>query len=268
MKDPLPLSVSIIAKNEAENLKRCLESLQGIAKEIILVHNDCTDKTVETGKSFGAKCVENAWQGYIEQKNFALSKCSEDWILSLDADEALSEKLKDSIQAFLRQEKTSENYDGALFCRCSFFLGRWIRHGDWYPDKKVRLVRKGKARWVGTNPHDKMKINGKGACKLLKGDLLHYSYGSLREIPSKAIKYSDLYLENQCPPAKPPSLVISGVARPLWRFFRAYVLRFGILDGAAGFIIAFSTAYETMIRHGRQWERFHVAKRTKEDFEK
>jgi glycosyltransferase involved in cell wall biosynthesis len=257
MISPLPLSVAIIAKNEERKIKRCLGSLRDIASEIILVYNDCTDKTVEVAESFGAKCFENKWCGHIEQKNFALNKCTYSWILCIDADEALSRKLKISIKNFIKNEEKNQQYDGALFNRCSFFLGKWIRHGDWYPDKKIRIVRNGKASWYGKNPHDKIILNDKGKSKLLKGDLLHYSYNNLREIPIKAIAFSDLYIANT-KNAGFQNLFISSVLRPFWRFFRSYILRLGFLDGSAGFVIALSIAYETMLRHGRLWERVNL----------
>ena len=255
MAKTLPLSISVIAKNEATNLRRCLKSLVGLPQEIIVVHNDCTDETVKVAQEFGATCIEQDWLGYRDQKNFSLNQCTMEWILSLDADEALSEQLKKSIETFISSPQLNEQINGASFNRCSFFMGKWIRHGDWYPDKKIRLVRNGHGKWVGGSLHESLDVEGK--TRYLKGDLQHYSYDSIRSFPEKAIKFSDIFLDSK---------VSSGARmhphdawlRPIWRFFRAYVLRFGFLDGYAGFFIAFSTAYETMLRHGRLWERDHV----------
>jgi glycosyltransferase involved in cell wall biosynthesis len=249
---PLPLSVAIIAKNEERNIKRCLASLGGIASEIILVYNDCTDKTVEIAEGFGAKCFENKWCGYIEQKNFALLKCTQDWVLCLDADEAISQKLLESIVDFI--SKNEEGFKGASFNRCTYFLGKWIRHGDWYPDKKCRIVRRGFAYWEGINPHDKLVLSEKGRISYLKGDLHHFSFDSLRDFSGKTLKYSDLYIQNMRTSNSRVPRLIHAVFRACWRFFRSYFIRFGFMDGSAGFIVAFLIAHETLMRHSRLWE--------------
>ena len=252
MKTKPYLNVAIIAKNEEENLTRCLSSLDGLSCEIILVYNDCTDNTVHIANHFGATCVEHSWSGYIEQKNFALSCCKQEWILSLDADEALSGELKDSITKFMASDAEKSKFNGASFNRCSYFLGKWIKHGDWYPDTKIRLSRRGSAKWVGNNPHDKLRLDG--LCAFLKGDLHHYSYRTLRCITEKTLLYSDIFLKTHSINSQIKASRTSIVLRPLWRFFRCYFLRLGLLDGYAGFVIAFSTSYEAMLRHGRLWE--------------
>ena len=154
----------------------CLNSVKEIADEIVLVHNDNKDSTVKIAKSYGVKCFEFDWHGHRDQKNISLSKTTNKWVLCLDADEALSRELTVSISEVLKSEKLNE-FDGYYFNRCSFFLGRWIRHGDWYPDRKLRLVKKSEAEWRGASEHDKLFVNGK--VKNLKGDLLHYSYPSM-----------------------------------------------------------------------------------------
>lgn len=249
---PLPLSVAIIAKNEERNIKRCLASLGGIANEIILVYNDCTDKTVEIAKSFGAECFENEWCGHIEQKNYALHKCTQDWVLFLDADEAISQQLLESIVEFISKNK--EGIKGASFNRCTYFLGKWIRHGDWYPDKKLRVTRRGFSHWEGINPHDKLVLSEKGRIFHLKGDLQHFSFDSLRDFSEKTLHYSDIFIQNMKNTEGKAPRLINAVFRSCWRFIRCYFFRFGFMDGSVGFIIAFSIAQETLIRHSRHWE--------------
>ena len=178
--------VAIIAKDEEENIRRCLASLGNIAKEIILVHNDCTDKTVGVAESFGAKCWRRSG-GHIAQKNFAINKCSEDWILCLDADEALSDKLRLSIINFLQINSEENPYIAASFNRCTYFLKQWIRYGDWYPDRKIRLIRKGNAHWDGINPHDKLSLTNKGGVCFLEGDLEHFSFRNIKDLVGKSI---------------------------------------------------------------------------------
>lgn len=252
-KNPLPISVAIIARNEEENLKRLLPSITGFAEEIILVHNDCTDDTVSIAKSHGAKCFENKWVGHVEQKNFALTKCRSDWILSLDADEAISEKLRSSIYGFFKNENAQKSVGGLYFNRCSFFLGKWIRHGDWYPDRKLRLIRNGKAKWVGKNPHDKLQLNDSLKSHFLIGDLEHYSFRDVRSLSEKSLVYSDIFIKN-FDQNRRVQLLLFAVLRAVWRFFRCYILRLGFMDGSVGFVIAFSVAYETLIKHSRSWE--------------
>ena len=248
MNSQLPLSVSIIAKNEANNLRRCLSSLGGIASEIIVVHNDCTDTTVDVAKSFGAKCFEHDWRGHVEQKNIALSKCFNQWILCLDADEALSDKLRDSIVRFLGSPELCRKYHAVKFNRCSFFLGKWIKHGDWYPDTKVRLIKKNQATWDGVDPHDKLLPKDKRSVFQLVGDLEHYSFVGIKDLTQKSICYSDIFVNHNAGKIFSPRVA---VLRALWRFFRCYLLRLGFLDGSVGFIIAFSIAQETLLKHGR-----------------
>ena len=248
MNPSFALSVSVIAKNEEKSLKRCLESLNGIADEIIVVHNDCTDSTVQVAKSFGAKCFEHRWRGHVEQKNIALEKCNNNWILCLDADEALSDQLRVSILQFLKDDKLTDNYDAVKFNRCSFFMGKWIRYGDWYPDTKVRLIKKSKATWGGINPHDKLIAKGRQRIFKLDGDLEHYSFSGIRDLTQKSIRYSDIFVNHNAGKTFSPRVAI---LRALWRFFRCYLLRLGFLDGSVGFIIAFSIAQETLLKYGR-----------------
>jgi glycosyltransferase involved in cell wall biosynthesis len=252
MKLPLPLSVAIIAKNEERNIKRCLASLGGIASEIILVYNDCTDKTVEVAKSFGAKCIGNEWCGHIEQKNFALLHCTQEWVLCLDADEAISAILLESITDFINNH--NEGINGASFNRCTYFLGKWIRHGDWYPDKKLRVIRRGFSHWEGINPHDKLVLSEIGRVIHLKGDLEHFSFDSLRDFSEKTLHYSDIYIQNLGKTNSTAPRLINAVFRACWRFLRCYFLRLGFMDGCVGFIIAMLISYETLLRHARKWE--------------
>jgi len=242
---PLPISVAIIARNEEENLRRLLPNITGFAEEIILVHNDCTDDTVRIAKDYGARCFDEIWHGYKEQKNLAIQKCTKEWILCMDADEVLSDKLKQSITSFL-SNNASNHYNGASFNRCSFFMGKWIRHGDWYPDKKNRLLRSSKGLWEGGEVHEHLAIEGE-VCHLT-GDLLHYSYDSILEFPQKMSVYAKQFARQRMKnEEKVSNLQI--LVRPVWRFFRAYFFRLGFLDGLPGLIIASSSSYECMLKY-------------------
>jgi glycosyltransferase involved in cell wall biosynthesis len=244
-KMPLPISVAIIARNEEENLKRLLPNITGFAEEIILVHNDCHDDTVRIAKDHSVRCFNEIWHGYKEQKNLAIQKCTKKWILCMDADEVLSDKLKQSISDFLL-DSGENKFSGASFNRCSFFMGKWIRHGDWYPDKKNRLLRATMGVWEGGEVHEHLVIGGE-VCHL-KGDLLHYSYDSILELPQKMSVYAKQFARQRMKNEKKVSN-LQILVRPIWRFFRAYFFRLGFLDGLPGLIIASSSSYECMLKY-------------------
>tara|TARA_B100001094_G_scaffold48990_1_gene44395 strand:+ start:5394 stop:6203 length:810 start_codon:yes stop_codon:yes gene_type:complete len=245
------LSVALIASNEERNLAKCLDSLDGIADEIILVHNDCVDDTIKIARRYGVKCFEENWHGHRDQKNIALSKAKKPWVLCLDADERLSPDLLASIQSLLQRDSKNEA-DGFAFNRKSFFLGRWISHGDWYPDRKVRLIKKGLGTWKGSREHDKLHVEG--TVDELKGDLLHFSYPSMNSFVTKIVYFSDIYLQRQLD-AKSQWRLSHVLFRPIWRFIRAYFFKFGFLDGFPGLFIAVSTAFAAFFKHSRLYEQ-------------
>jgi len=247
---PLPLSVSIVSCNEETNLRRCLVSVRGLAGESIVVDSGSSDGTLKVACSFGARVHHQDWMGFRDQKNFALELCTQPWVLALDCDEELSPALRHSIEVFFASGD-AERYAGAEMARKVFFMGRWIKHGDWYPDRKLRLFRREAGRWGGSPEHDKVILDGPVA--RLKGDLLHYSFRDISHYISKINVYSDVFLQRQRDAGQNWSLA-SNVARPLWRFFRAYFLRLGFLDGFPGFWIAVSTAYFAFVRYSRLFE--------------
>src|SRR5687768_11656860 len=169
-----PISVAIITYNEEKNIARCIDSVKGVADEVIVLDSFSTDNTVEIAKSMGTVVHQEKFAGYIEQKNRALDLTSYNLVLSLDADEALDENLSQSISEIKKRS------DGRAFTmnRCTSYVGKFIRHGLWYPDKKLRLFDKSIARWGGVNPHDKIELSKKVAVKHIEGDILHYSYNS------------------------------------------------------------------------------------------
>ena len=238
------LSVYIIASNEEDCIAKCLDSCIGISSEIILVYNDCTDRTVEIAKSKGVNCYENTWTNFRDQKNFALSKCKYDWTLNIDADEVLSDKLISSLRQFL--DSNSGGINGLSFNRKSFFLKRWINHGDWYPDTIIRVSRKGMAKWEGLQVHEFLKVSGR--IKLIDGDILHYSYKNINQLVEKSIKYTDLHVNSHdCNLIASPIPII--IIRAIWRFLRSYIIKLGFLDGMPGFIIAVNSAFSTYLKY-------------------
>jgi glycosyltransferase involved in cell wall biosynthesis len=250
---PLDLSVFVVTLNEEQNLRRCLSSLDGIAAEIVVVDSGSTDATRAVADEFEAAWHHRDWSGFRDQKNHALSKCSKTWVLCLDADEALSAKLRNQISSLLIAAPA--DVVGARCPRLSKFLGRWIRHGDWYPDRQLRLFRRDKGTFAGDGGHDHAEVEGE--IRPLSGDLLHYSYPSLNAYIDKLNGFSDAFLEQRLARGTKWSF-IANVTRSWWRFFRSYVLKRGFLDGFPGYWIAKATAFSTFLRHSRLYEHQHA----------
>jgi len=249
--EPLPLSLSIVSCDEEVNLRRCLASVAGLAREIVVVDSGSKDGTLEVARAFGARVVHQDWLGYRDQKNVALGLCTQPWVLALDCDEEVSLELREALVRFF-ESGDDGRFAGAEMARKVFFLGRWITHGDWYPDRKIRLFLREKARWGGSPEHDRVELT-EGAVKRLEGDLLHYSFRDMAHYISKINGFADVFLERQKADGAEWSLV-AAVFRPWWRFFRAYVLRRGFLDGFPGFWIAIATAFFAFVRYSRKYE--------------
>jgi glycosyltransferase involved in cell wall biosynthesis len=249
-----PISVPVITRNEEKNLDRCLASLRGIASEIIVVDCGSTDKTREIAEKYQARWIHQDWLGYRDQKNFALELCRQEWVLALDADEEISLELHQEILLFFQNPK---DYAGASFPRKVWFMDQWIKHGDWYPDRKLRLVKRQNARWGGSREHDKMELPEGSKILKMKGDLHHFSFPSIHRYIDKINVFSNVYLERQLSAGKRFSL-LDALFRPWWRFFRAYIIRLGFLDGFPGFWIAMGTSYATFIRHSKLYEKEHT----------
>ncbi len=247
--EPLPLSLVLIAHNEEHRIGRCLESAVHLASEVIVVVNDCTDRTVEIAKSYGARVYEHAWPGARDQKNIALGYVTQPWVLALDCDEELSETLQHGIREFFTSGK-QDTYETAYFSRKTWFLGRWIEHGDWSPDHCTRVFKRG-VRNTGSLEHDKIEVPGK-AWKL-KGHCYHYTNPSLTDQIEKINFFSDAFLKRQLEAGKKWSL-LQTLVRPCWRFIRAYFFRRGFQDGFPGLYIACVTWFSTLVRYTRLYE--------------
>jgi len=242
----------MIAGNEASRIRRALESVAGWSSEIILVINDdVADETEAIAASFGARVFREPWKGHIAQKNSAAQKAAQPWILALDADEAVSPALRREMEELFREPERLQRHAAYDFPRCSFYCGRWIRHGDWYPDRQTRLWRRGSAQWGGEDPHDKLLVTG--SVGRLRADLLHYTNESINQHLQKITRFSDEFVRQRRAAGRRPGIFDLSV-RPVWRFLRAYFLRLGFLDGWPGYYIAWLNAFSALTRYCKLYE--------------
>ena len=252
----IKISVAIITFNEENNIKRCIDSIKDIADEIVVVDSLSSDKTCEIAENLGAKVIEQKFLGHIKQKQLAVDSCKNDWILSLDADEELSSQLQLEIKELIKQPL---KYDAYIMPRVSFHLGRWIRHGGWYPDAKIRLFNRKKAHWGGYNPHDKVIVDG--SIGKLKGDLQHYVFKDLRHNIDTNNSYSSIMAEDLDKDGKKFSFV-KLILKPIGKFLEVYIYKRGFLDGMPGFIIAVGASYSMFLKFAKLHEIQNKRKRS------
>jgi glycosyltransferase involved in cell wall biosynthesis len=239
------LSVVIITFNEEKNIRRCLESVRGLADEVVVVDSLSVDDTKKICSEFGVRFIEQAFLGYIEQKNFALDQASNDMVLSLDADEAVDDVLK---AAIMRVKQVGFGADGYIMSRCTNYCGKWIRHGAWYPDRKLRIFDRRKARWGGVNPHDRIEMAAGARTSRLPGDILHYSYYTFSEHIAQLNKFTSIQAQAMHQQGKKASL-IKLLISPVSAFVSSYILRRGFLDGLDGLMIARTVSYQTFAKY-------------------
>jgi glycosyltransferase involved in cell wall biosynthesis len=243
----------MISGAEAHRIRRSLESVKDWASEIVVVLNqDVADGTEELAQSLGAKVYREPWKGHVAQKNSAARKATQPWILGLDADEVVSSGLQAEFAKLLSGPARAEYCAAYQFPRLTWYLGRWIRHGDWYPDWQLRLWQRDAAQWSGIDPHDRLEV--RGSIGRLQGDLLHYSMDSLGHQVQKMLRYADDFARIRAEQGRPVGY-LDLLIRPAWRFFRSYVLKCGFLDGWQGLCIAWTAAFYTFLRYARARER-------------
>lgn len=244
-----PLSVTIITFNEERNLQRCIESVKHWVQEIIVVDSGSTDNTCAIAKEMGAKVIQNTFQGYGQQKNFAHQQATHDWVLNLDADESVSPELALEIQTEL--SKNSNQFAGYLIPRLSYYLGRWIRHGGWYPNRLIRLYNRKKSTWSEPDVHEACIVQG--PVMPLKRDLLHWPFTNIREQIETNLKFSKLGAQTLVKKGVRPSLFLL-LAKPVGKFLETYVFKMGFLDGLAGFIISVNAAHSMFLKYSTLFE--------------
>lgn len=239
------LSAIIITQDEERNIGRCLDSLQGVADEIVVVDSGSTDATETICRQAGARFERHEWEGYAAQKNYANSLASHPWILSIDADETLSPTLRNNLLQWKQQESQAALY---RFNRLTNYCGHWIRHCGWYPDSVVRLFPAGSAQWDGLvheklTPHDPTLITHP-----FPGDILHYSYYSVEEHAARQLHYATLAAQKSYDAGKHVGKLGLWL-RPGWTFIRNYILKLGFLDGHAGYTVCRMSSYYTFLKY-------------------
>jgi len=240
----MKITATIITLDEERNIQRAIESLR-CADEILIVDSGSVDRTVELAEKLGVRVIEAQWRGYAGQKNWAAAQASHDWILSLDADEALSEALEAEIWNL---KKNGPRADAYTVPRLAKYLGRWILHSGWYPDRKVRLYNRHKAKWVGDFVHESVQVDGRVGH--LHANLLHFTCDSLSEHVKTLDRYTTLAAQ-ELAARKAPIGLARMILDPLWTFARTYFLKLGFLDGLEGLIIAYMAAFYTFLKYAK-----------------
>ncbi len=248
----MKITATIIAFNEAANIRYACEAVAW-ADEVLVVDSESTDKTREIAQECGARVIEKSWQGFATQKQFAADAAMHEWIFSLDADERVSKELLHSIEA-LRAKNVEQLADGYRIARKSFYMGRWIRGGDWYPDYQLRLYRKSSGHWAGAYIHESVEMDEGARVEKLAGDLLHYSIRSAAE-HHRIIgeRYAPLAARQMFERGRRASFLKIATAGTA-AFLRSFILKGGFRDGLAGYTIARFAAHHAFLKYSLLWE--------------
>jgi glycosyltransferase involved in cell wall biosynthesis len=255
MIEKIPISLYVLTANNHRTIERCLKSLSW-AEELVVVDSFSQDGTYEICKQYTDKIFQRKWTGHRDQYQYAADLTTRDWIMFVDADEEIPPELAEEIQAELNGR--AKDLNGYFVYRRTYYLGRWIRYGGWYPDGEIRLYRRDKGKWEG-GLHAKLVVDGKVG--VLKNQYMHYTYGDISDQIQTIDKYSDIAVSDMVNLARPfrwENLLFN----PSFRFFKDYFFKLGFLDGIPGFIIAVSTAYYAFVKHAKLWERYFSSKKT------
>ncbi|MFV1958534.1 MAG: glycosyltransferase family 2 protein [Planctomycetota bacterium] len=248
------ISACIIARDEADRIGPCLESV-AFCDEIVVLDSGSRDETVRIAREAGARVLETDWPGWVAQKNRAVDAAANDWILSLDADERVDEALRRVFVA-IREERAGEETDGPVayeVTRLTYYLGRWMRHGGWYPEWRVRLFDRRHARWGGIDPHDRVDVRG-ATGRIREGNLLHVSYRSLADHVRQINRFTSVIADEMVKRGRRPGL-LAMLFRPPFHVLRMYVVRAGFLDGLPGFVAAGMYGWYVFLKYAKAWEK-------------
>ncbi len=246
------LSVCIVTYNEEDNIRECLESVSW-ANEIIVVDSLSDDRTVEICRQYTNRVIQRKWNGYIDQKSFALEHAAGEWVLFIDADERLSPGLTKEIKKEISKE--NNEYDGFYLPRHIYYLGRWINHGEWYPEYRLRLFKRSKGRIGGIEPHDKVELTapGRTRVKYLREDMWHFTYKTLSDQIRTSDKFSSVSADEMDKTGK-NFHIFQLLLHPPARFITGYILRGGFRDGIPGLIIAITCSFHVFLKYCKLWE--------------
>jgi glycosyltransferase involved in cell wall biosynthesis len=244
------ISATIITLNEEKKIERCLQSLQDVVDEIVVVDSFSTDATESICRRYGVRFIQHNFEGYVVQKNFAVQQATYDHILALDADEMLSDDLKHSI---LGVKSQWGDCDGYAFNRFNNYCGKWIRHCGWYPDRKIRLWDRRRGGWSGTDPHDQVSIDKHRVIRL-RGDLLHYAYFTVDEHLQQMHKFAAVAARAKYAKGQRATFVIHVLINPLFKFIKKYFFQLGFLDGYYGFVFCAAASSLNFFKYLRLYE--------------
>lgn len=243
----MKISIVVISLNEADRIGHLLNHA-GFADEVIVVDSGSTDQTVWLCESAGARVIHRPWAGYADQKQFALEQATGQWILNLDADEYVPDALAEEIQMAIAQAPAS--VVAFSMPRLSYYLGRWIKHGGWYPDRKVRLVRQGAGKWIGDGIHERLAVDGH--VQALESPFHHRVYRNIADHVNTANQFSDVYARHRG--AAGALFLLGGIPHALGKFLECYLWKRGFLDGWPGLIIAMVSSGYVFLKHAKAWE--------------
>ena len=245
---PPTVSAIVVCFNEEKNIGPCLESLRW-CDEIVVVDSFSTDGTVEICRRYTDRVLQRAWAGYREQKAYAHSQATKDWVLLVDSDERVTPELREEIGQALARDK--DMYSGYAVPRVVFYLRRWWWRGGWYPDYTVRLFRRGRATWGGTDPHEKVLVKGK--VRYLQHPLHHFTYRDIEDHLQRINRFTSISARELRKRGRPWRLA-DALFRPAGRFLRCYFLKRGFMEGFAGFYVAVTAAMYVFLRYAKLWE--------------
>ena len=242
------ISAFVICYNEEQKIARCLQSLQW-CDEILVIDSGSTDRTVEIAQHLGARVIHNPWSGFLAQKQFGLAQCQSAWVLNIDADEEVSRELAAEIRATISDP--ANRTDGFELLRVVFYLGKWWRKGGWYPEFRLRVLRRAVARWGGEDPHEHAIVDG--PIRRLRGELRHYTYDSISDQMRSLNNHSSVAAQSlHCRGAQSSAIKI--LARPLGRFIKFYLIKKGFLEGLPGLFVALMEAFYVFLKYFKLWE--------------
>jgi glycosyltransferase involved in cell wall biosynthesis len=245
----LPVTAFVVTFNESRNIDDCLASVAW-CDEIVVVDSGSTDDTLEKARRVTDRVVTRPWEGHVRQKGYAMSLARNDWVFLIDADERVTPALRDEILAVL--PSAPDEVGGYRVPRLTRYLGRWIRHGGWYPDLKLRLFRKSRGRIAGEDPHERVEVEGRVID--LRGDLVHHTYRNLSHQLKTIDFFSDIEAENFLKSGKRPGL-LRMLLHPPVKFVETYLMKAGFLDGMPGLIISVATCFYVFLKYAKRWER-------------